>query len=387
MKTAGKPYERVAASLRGRVAAGEWRSGEIIPARRVLAAEYGVAAATLERAAGILIAEGTLSASDRRGTFVTSQPPTAGREPTDTRAMGNREEVLQATVGIIAEVIPYGSHEMRAGQWSAQILAGCEHGLSGRGQLSQRFFNLVPEMGDGIPAVQAVEQLLAEDVDALVIIRCAGLEEALPPVLAAGIPVVCAEYDPVVASVPQVYIDNVTGGVLGARHLRERGYRQLTYLRPFQSVWTEARLEGAQIGAGSDGLRVFPLETSLCVSLKAGAGDQTRAGLEAGREFLSLGFEPGTGVIAPNDAVALGFMDAARQQGLEAGPDYGLVGFDDFHREAHLTSLRPPLAQLGMEAAGLLVRLLRGEDAPARIALQHRLITRASTGGPTPQPE
>ena len=44
--------------LKERIAAGEWQPGEMIPARRVLAAEYDVALATLERAAGQLIAEG-----------------------------------------------------------------------------------------------------------------------------------------------------------------------------------------------------------------------------------------------------------------------------------------------------------------------------------------
>ncbi len=94
--------------------------------------------------------------------------------------------------------------------------------------------------------------------------------------------------------------------------------------------------------------------------------------LETGRALLKAGFEPRTGVVAPNDDIALGFMAAAQERGFEAGRDYGIIGFDDCHREAHLTSLRLPLEQLGKEAAALVLRQLRGETVPLRIALQHQ---------------
>ena len=385
MTANARPYERVAFGLRGRIAAGEWQPGELIPGRRALAAEYGVAPATLERAAGMLIAEGLLSASDRRGTFVAGLPVSSRNEAYPASTTHWRRDAIQATVGIIAAVVPYSRYEERAGQWSAQVLAACEQGLSGERGLTQRFLNLVAIMGKDITPVQAVKQLLADRVDAIVVIGHSDLDEALTLVETASVPLVCAEYDPIVASVPQVCFDSVAGGVLAVKHLRERGYRHLTYLRPFVSDWAEARLAGARRASGVGGLRVFPGGEAKEVSVNG--DDQTAAGLETGRALLAVGFEPGTGVVAPNDSVALGFIAAARERGLEAGRDYGIVGFDDRHREAHLTSLRPPLEQMGREAAGLVMRLLRGEAAPARIALQHQLIARASTapiGGGNP---
>lgn len=379
MNAETRPFERVATALRQRLAAGEWRPGEMVPGRRILAAEYGVAAATLERAIGVLIAAGVLTASDRRGTFVSGRPPATAPTPGTSPSLGTCREALRATVGIMAGVIPYDSPEMRAGQWPAQILSGCEHGLSGEPGLTQRFLNLVSGSHREFTPAAAAQQLLAAGVDALVIIGVSEVTEVLQQTEAAGIPVVCVAYDPVDATVPQVYLDNVTGGALAARHLRERGFRNLTFLRPFASVWSEARLAGAQSAVGPHTLRVFPPATSQPGQRDAGADRQRAAGLETGSALLKVGFERGTGVMAPNDTVAMGFMEAAREGGLEAGRDYGLVGFDDAFRDAHLTSLRPPLAQLGMEAANLVVRLLRGEAAPARIALQHRLIVRAST--------
>jgi DNA-binding LacI/PurR family transcriptional regulator len=154
----------------------------------------------------------------------------------------------------------------------------------------------------------------------------------------------------------------------------------LTYLRPFTSVWSEARLRGAR-SAALDGLRVFPSSQTEVAAPSTVQKGQFRAGEGFGRELLAAGFDRGVGLIAPNDAVAMGVMAAASERGLTAGADYGLIGFDDWYRESHLSSLCPPLSQLGGEAAGLLLRLLRGEAAPARIALQHRLIARASSAG------
>jgi len=84
----------------------------------------------MERAIGTLMTEGVLSASDRRGTFVCGYPTNRRVAPMTTPKLPAPKETLHATVGIIAGVAPYEPIEARNGQWSAQILAACEHGLS-----------------------------------------------------------------------------------------------------------------------------------------------------------------------------------------------------------------------------------------------------------------
>ena len=284
---------------------------------------------------------------------------------------------LLATVGILAAVAPYETPETTSMQWPAQILAGLEHGLSAERGLIQRFINLVSMGEESFNPVPAVKQLLSDGVESVVVIGCPDLDRALILCEEAGVPLISLDYDRVPFPVPQVYVDNAAGGALAARHLRERGYGHLTYLRPFSVVWVEARLSGARAVTGLNGMRVSPSEPT-----QGAPGlfeDQVKAGYDAGRALMKAAFEPGTGVIAPNDSVALGFMRAAKERGLQPGKHYGIVGFDDRQREAHLTSLRPPLDQMGEEGARLVVRLLRGEASATRIALQHRLIARSST--------
>ena len=75
----GKPYEQVAASLRKRIAAGEFAVGTQLRINRELATEYGVSANTVGSAIGVLRREGIVSSQQGRGTFVRATPE--GAEP------------------------------------------------------------------------------------------------------------------------------------------------------------------------------------------------------------------------------------------------------------------------------------------------------------------
>jgi GntR family histidine utilization transcriptional repressor len=64
-----RPYERVAASLRERLEAGEWLPGEALPSVRALATEYGVSPPTVSRAVRELAGEGRVTVVPGWGTF------------------------------------------------------------------------------------------------------------------------------------------------------------------------------------------------------------------------------------------------------------------------------------------------------------------------------
>ncbi len=89
-------YRRIASTLRARIAAGDLRAGERLPAIRALAAELGVGRHTVEEAYAELTAEGLLEARVGQGTFV-AVPPDGGQG--DGRAgapwvSGHREPIV-----------------------------------------------------------------------------------------------------------------------------------------------------------------------------------------------------------------------------------------------------------------------------------------------------
>lgn len=65
-------YAAIAAALRARVQAGEWPPGSALPSEQALAAEHGVAMATLRRAMELLASQGLVERIHGRGTFVRS---------------------------------------------------------------------------------------------------------------------------------------------------------------------------------------------------------------------------------------------------------------------------------------------------------------------------
>ena len=340
-----------------------------------------MAPATLERAAGTLIAEGVLAVHDRRGTFVAELPIRVPAYPAVAPATRCSNGALVATVGLVAAVVPYESGDAYEGQWSIRVLHGCEHQLAGEPGLTTRFVNTVRSGRPDLAVAAAAKQLLADGVDAIILIGLTPTHDLVEWCASAKVPCLLAAFHPAAAlNISQVYIDGAAGGAVAARHLLDRGYRRLVYFCPFVQDWTEERLAGVKAvlanAADASRLRVVRAHPVKSVLMADGQMDLAR---KRARDILADDWEAGTGVIAPNDAVALGFMEAAGKRGQVAGRDYGIVGFDDRSREAHLTSLRPPLEQVGTEAAGLAVRLLRGDAVPARIALQHRLMARASS--------
>ncbi|PKQ21938.1 MAG: LacI family transcriptional regulator [Actinobacteria bacterium HGW-Actinobacteria-5] len=108
------------------------------------------------------------------------------------------------------------------------------------------------------------------------------------------------------------------------------------------------------------------------------AGANSRAsGQAAGALVLDRALPP-TAVVAVSDVMALGFMDACRQRGLEPGRDVSVVGFDDLPESAAagLTTIHQPVRDKGRLAAEL---LLDPERTERRIILPHELIVRSST--------
>ncbi|HUZ52739.1 MAG TPA: winged helix-turn-helix domain-containing protein [Streptosporangiaceae bacterium] len=64
-----RPFELVAADLRRRIGAGEWKSGEALPTVAGLAEHYGVSRATVTRVLRMLADEGLVRVVPRWGTF------------------------------------------------------------------------------------------------------------------------------------------------------------------------------------------------------------------------------------------------------------------------------------------------------------------------------
>lgn len=188
--------------------------------------------------------------------------------------------------------------------------------------------------------------------------------------------------------IPHIFYDSWIGDYQAARHLLDKGHREITVLAPFTASWVTERINGirqACLGAGLPcrALRVLTGSQQPWDH----QGDPVLAGCESAEAAFASGWIPSGGIICVSDQVAFGLVRAASSRGWVAGRDFALVGFDDdpSSRTYGLTTLRPPLEAMGREAARVLLEVMSGEHSSHQLRLRAHLIPRITTDlHPTP---
>lgn len=178
---------------------------------------------------------------------------------------------------------------------------------------------------------------------------------------------------------PYVDVDGRAGVRAATEHLLQQGHRMIALLAwPDGSRTGTARMNGYREALHKAGI---PLDPAW---LKRGEGE-VAVGYCLTAELLQLpqAVRP-TAIVAVDDHLAIGAMQAVQAAGLRVGADVGVTGFDDTpgvqHLSPPLTSVRQPIWQVGVEIVRLLICLM--QDVAPDCAQQHlppRLIVRQSS--------
>lgn len=180
-------------------------------------------------------------------------------------------------------------------------------------------------------------------------------------------------------SFPYVDLDGAAGMRLLVQHLVARGHRSIAAIAfPENSRVGQNRMEGLSQALADSGLFIAP------ELLKRGEGTSL-FGRTAATQLLQLPEQRRpSAIIAFNDAVAIGAMQAAHAQGLVVGRDLAITGFDDTPMVKYLTppltSVRQPVEQIGAHLIKILVGIL--ENHPEKenpLLLAPELIVRESS--------
>jgi len=209
----------------------------------------------------------------------------------------------------------------------------------------------------------------------------AGDRRTLRQLVQSGIPVVMAMRWIRGLEIPIVANDDLRGGALAAEHLISLGHRRLAQLHGADDIETFRErgigFHGTLARAGiddADQVRYAKLQTA------AEARKLMRALLQACDE-------PPTGIFAHNDLMAVGAIEALKEQSLRCPEDVSVIGFNDMPLTEHLapplTTIRMPTAEIGRVAAETVLSMIDGASSPAvTISLQPRLVVRGSTAPP-----
>ncbi len=177
-----------------------------------------------------------------------------------------------------------------------------------------------------------------------------------------------------------MFIPNNEEGMRAAvRHLiQDHGYKRIAFLRGIPGqIDAEQRFEGYQNELKAQNLHY---DEDLVVD-----GDFTaESGRAAIRTLLDERRLRVQAIVAANDSMAFGALEALQQRGVRVPDDVAVTGFDDL-REAQaigvpLTTVRQSFYTAGKRALETLLKRIRGDSVPQVTLTPTQLLTRWSCG-------
>ncbi len=248
-------------------------------------------------------------------------------------------------------------------------------------QLRAGVYDILRQHGMRMLIVQApladtlTRRLAAQHIDGWVTVVGSEGSEAIA---ASGKPLVTISHH--VPDTSIVKPDNAGGVQAACTHLISLGHRHIAFIGNFAQSDMLERLTGYRESLAAAGIR---FDEHLVVKATASTD---KAGYEAARTFFASGIFA-TAIIAGNDLMAYGIMQALQERGLRVPEDMAIVGFDD-DPEAQdtsppLTTVRQSYLELGRAATRqLLLQIADPTLKPVTIEVATHLIVRASCGTP-----
>jgi LacI family transcriptional regulator len=253
----------------------------------------------------------------------------------------------------------------------APILGGITEVLSAEG-----YAPIVADAGNA-PSQQIsfVERLLSQRVDGLILATVSQDDELVSFCIRRGLPVILVNRSEARDRVSSVVSDDDLGMRLAVDHLVGLGHRHIAHVAGPLSTSTGAlRQGGFERAMSHHGLR-----RAFCES----TGYTREAGTRAAAVLLDTGSHI-TAIVAANDLLALGVLDALKERELRCPQDISLVGHNDMPLmdvvSPPLTTVRIEHREMGQTAARMLVHAIKSGSAEIQhVVTRPELIVRGST--------
>jgi LacI family transcriptional regulator len=195
------------------------------------------------------------------------------------------------------------------------------------------------------------------------------------------VPMILIDYYIPTEDIPSVLIDNSDGILKASKYLVSLGHHRVGFLSGEEvETSTRERLFGFEQAVAAYGLADDPeLVIRNCRS-------RIDEGFRGMKSLLDLK-QPPTAVVAYNDLIAVGAMDAIKHAGLQVPGDISVVGFDDINVAAEvnppLTTIHVHKKTMGSIAAQRLVQIIKKkEKRQEKILVATDLVVRGSTARP-----
>lgn len=343
MNTSSSPkYQTLAQLFAERIRNGELQPGDRLPSFTQMRTQYGATPATVERLYAQLEREKLIERRHRSGVFV---------------AEAQTGKTRTGTIGFVALhfsnrlLHPYNHHLLHGVQQEAR-----DAGV----QIMLLDDNAIADNRDKIDGLLIYEHGHT-DVEKY-------QDYDLP----------CVSLLLQKRGIPSVVADDFDGGRSATEHLLEMNHRRIACLMGSDLLDTrdtlgELRIAGyratlQRAGVSDDARWVRPVQYNpLETYAERGYTAMTQW---LGDDWKELGC---TAILTQNDDVAIGVINALRDNGYNVPGDISVIGFDgagvDAHYSLRLTTVEVPLEAIGAQGARLLLRMIEGEDSSSHQVL------------------
>lgn len=191
-------------------------------------------------------------------------------------------------------------------------------------------------------------------------------------------------------NVDTVELDNYSAGMLVGRHMLSLGHRHIAFISTTlnsANAIRMRRLAGVRAAYAQEkgtSVQIFSRDITPLEELNE-TNIEHRVGYELTMECLKRG-TPVSAIVAINDSVAYGVLDALAEKGLRVPEDYSVCGFDNLSashmQHIGLTSVEHHIEEKGRNAFHILYNRMTGGSAQSnitRVEFSHHLRENRST--------
>ena len=233
--------------------------------------------------------------------------------------------------------------------------------------------------------IEYIDKLQAQHVDGLIFLTNHFDDGTLRNRLNQCSNLVLVDEDVLGTTAHKIFAENEAGGRIATQHLINAGHTRIAHITGLKGLASvEERLGAYRRTMKASGLSV---EAGYVQYGTYNSYDETiESGYLAFQSLWSLS-NPPTAVFAAADALAIGFMDAARAHGLSIPRDLSVIGFDDMPfaklLNPPLTTIRQSATEFGRRSVRRLLSLIDNEVMQGEVErVPVELVIRQSVGPP-----
>lgn len=246
------------------------------------------------------------------------------------------------------------------------------------GELRKKGYNFIVYDSDEDITIErsAIKSLLEKRVDGMIIASVGQDFSHIHKIRDTKIPIVMVDRCSDELDVDSVSVDNVKGSLLAMNYLIKEGHRRIAFIQGLPGTYAnETRLLGYKQALHDAGISI---DEHLIV------GDDFRSfnGYLKTKSLLKLS-DPPTAIFTAGDLIALGALEACRENHVIIPDDISLITFDDpvfaSYLSPALSAVEQPISKIAEMAVGMLYsRMKNPYDETRKVLLEPKFNVRGS---------